>query len=301
MIPGSTLDVSANGADIVSTLEQGQIADSISNFGIETSAGLLGFGNDIVFEYNGLTGTFAAIHFICGAVALTILIINIIMKGIQSTVNISTGGDYIPPVQLIWDAIKGSSMPVILPWIFSAVLAILPGLYGLLFADFVFSFPVNETGTIENVISFANPGKWFFCILMFALIGLGGFCFTIKMCKFQVEMMILDAISIIAAVDSVSNKREIYENWLSTFKALIITMFANVAFYVLMQQSYYNVYASQSFGMMSVDTVLAIGAAACLIKGTIFTNKYKNGGFMGSTVSMATNAARTATTFIPKK
>lgn len=274
----------------------------------------MGFVTEVVFsEYSGVTGAFSMLHTIAGSAALLVMIIMITVKGIQGMLNNASGGEYVPPMQLVIDTIKSCILAVCLPWIMVIVLELLPQIGKLLYLDgviarffttsvwdkFINGSAVDYIEGAETVSMYFNPTWWMFSLFMEFCLWLGNVFFMAKMCKFQVEVMLLDATALIAAVDSSTNKREFYENWISSFKALGITFLANVAFYSLMQRCYYSLMHSGT-AVICIDSILAIGAALCLIRGTIFTNKYKSGGFMGSGVSGMTNMARSAMFMIPR-
>lgn len=131
-------------------------------------------------------------------------------------------------------------------------------------------------------------------------IWLGNVCFVLKVCKFHVEIMLLDSLALIAAIDHTSTRKEFYENWVASLKSIVIIFLANIAFYSLMYRCYASLMNSGT-NVICMDSILAIGAALCLIRGTFFTNKYKGGGFMGSAFSGVTNATRSVTMMIPRK
>lgn len=274
----------------------------------------MGFVKELIFSgYSGVSGAFALIHSIAGAAALIALIILASYKGIQAMINNASGGDYTPPLQVIMDVVKSCIYAVSIPWLMVLILGILPSLGKLIYYDGVVAmFPsttvwdkfvsgnvVEYKEASETITLYFNPTYWLFTIFMEFCLWLGNICFMAKMCKFQVEVMFLDATALIAAIDSSTTKKDFYENWTQTFKALLITNIANTAFYSLAQSCYYTLRSSGTT-VMCFEAVFAIGAALCLIRGTIFTNKYKSGGFMGSAVSGVANAARSATMMIPK-
>ena len=274
---------------------------------------ILEFIQFLFFGYNGPVGPFAVIHGIIGVVSATILVIIILKKGIQNKMNLAGSGDYVHPAQLIMDVIKSSGLAVFLPWIVSFATAILPLFSELIFTQtLVFSdttawgalISLDERNYVEGgwehwLVAQLNPGWWALAFFLALMVTIGAICFLISQCKWHVEMMLIDACSILAAVDSATDKKEFYETWLSSFKAICIIQVSNIAFFGLMMNRFINL-CNTSNNLFSMDAILAIGASCCLIKGTIFTNKFKNGGMLGGGVSAVTNAARTGVFMLPR-
>lgn len=268
---------------------------------------------NLFYGYSGPVGPFAVINAILATVSTIILIIIIMKKNAQNNLNIAGGGEGVPATQLIIDAIKASGLCVILPWFVSFATAVLPAFAEMIFTQtLIFSdstawgalISIDERAYVDGgwehwLVNQLNPGWWVLSFFLALMVTIGAICFLVSQCKWHVEIMIMDACSILAALDSITDKKEFYETWLSSFKALCIVQVTNIALFGLMVNRFINLCNSSS-NFFSMDAIFAIGASCCLIKGTIFTNKFKNGGMLGGGVSAVTNAARTGVFMLPR-
>ncbi len=281
------------------------LSGTISNF--------MNLMNDLFFNYQGLVGPFAIAHGVAGTAAAVALVIVLLKNGIQNLMNMAGSGDYVSPAQIIMDVIKASGLACFLPWLVALITSIMPPVFKfILGSGFVhiggnawmgFLKPEErqyvEGGWDNWLVSQFNPAWWAVIAFIQLLVIISIVCFFASMCKFQVEMMFMDLFAIIAAVDSVSSKKNIYETWVQSFQAILITQVSNILFFALMINRYLAL-ANSANNVMSINMLLVVGCGCCLIKGTVFTNKFKNGGLIGGGVGAVANVARTAMFMMPR-
>lgn len=270
---------------------------------------------NLFFGYEGLVGPFAAIHAILGGSAAIFLMIIIIKKAIQNQMNLAGSGDYVPPTQLIMDVIKSSGLAVVLPWLVSFITAILPVIMMQIATDSIYGYyaptwkwmnllPDDAKthvagGFMEWMKPKLNPAWWVLYLFLECMVLIGIICFLIKMCKYHVEIMLIDLFALPAAISSVTDNKSLYSIWLQSIEALVISNIADILFFALMIQQF-TILIQGAASFSSYHSILAIGASCCLIKGTIFTNKFKQGGAVGAGTNAVANVARTAFMVMPK-
>ena len=273
--------------------------------------------NNLFFSYDkGYVGVIVVFHSLVGMFAAIVLVIITLKKGAQNLFDKAANGDSVPVTKLIMDVIKSCGLAVFLPWLTAFIMGVLPifGKYiladafvnifyqmpgaGELKTSFGYFIPDDVAATLNGewqtgISQLLNPGWWIFGTLFNLLVAIAFVCFVVRLCKFQVEMLIMDVTSIVAAIDSATDKKEFYELWIQSYKALIIDFIFNCLIFGLFSKCNGILWATPN-PMASPYFVLELGAAACLMKGTILSNKFKQGGLAAGGVSAVANVARTA-------
>lgn len=270
---------------------------------------------NLFFSYkDGWIGPIVLFNGVIGLFAATLLVIITLKKGAQNLFNMAGNENYVPATQLVMDVIKSSGLAVFFPWLTAFIMGFLP-LFGELalgdalsggqfyinsgitcFGNFI-SDEVAATlngGWRTGISQLLNPGWWIPAALFNWLMVITIVCFMVKMCKFQVEMVIMDVTSVVAAIDSATDKKEFYELWVQSYKAVIVDFVFNCLVFGL-YTTCLGIIGKTPNPLTSPYFVLAIGAAACLMKGTVLSNKFKQGGLSAGGVSTVANVARTAT------
>lgn len=273
--------------------------------------------NNLFFSYKeGYVGSLVLFHALVGLFAGIILVIITLKKGAQNLFNMAGNENYTPATELIMDVIKSSGLAIFFPWLTAFIMGALPifGKFALadgylaicshllganttVFGNFI---PQDLTSTLNGgwdvwIGHILNPGWWIAGTIFNFMLLISLICFVLRLCKFQVEMLLMDVTSIVAAIDSATTKKEFYELWLQSYKALVIDFIFNCLIFGLFTHCIQILDKTQN-PLTSPYFMLAIGSCACLMKGTTLSNKFKQGGLAAGGVSAVANVARTATT-----
>lgn len=254
---------------------------------------IFNFLAEVLFDHKAMSGLFENVYGIFVVFGGTLLVAIVLFRIISSMLNEAEGGEA-RLAEILISTIKASAMVLILP--FMLYLVVNKIVYPI--GEYMFKNIAEGTAdSITNMLDSSflekiiGSSDGIVSILLLAFIVIVFIVFTFKMCVYHADLLLLEIMSVGAAISIASEKFDFSEVWWREFLSQILTVITQTLMMAGIVQlvSHFNSW---------YDFMLIIGLGVLIIRGPSVLRSmwYSSGGGRG-----AVNMSKTATRMLMMK